>query len=104
MSKSIIQKLFIAAVVAAAPLTMASSAHALGGCVTRSLSSTYTGSTWLSKTICNAGEVAVSAGGFCNGAGNMKGVSTTTGTADRLVWLWCSQTGTAYWYAMCCTP
>jgi hypothetical protein len=29
-------------------------------------------------------------------------VSTTTGTADRQVWLWCTASGQAYWYAMCC--
>lgn len=105
MSKSLIQKLFVAAAFVVAPFAMSSNADAaLNSCVTRSLLSNYTGATWLSKTVCSAGEIAVSAGGFCSAAGNMKGVSTTTGTTDQLVWLWCSSAGQAYWYAMCCKP
>lgn len=105
MSHSSIRKFIVAAVAAAVPVTMSFNAEAaLSNCVTRSLNATYSGTTWLSKTVCNAGEIAVSAGGFCATAGDMKGVSTTTGTTDRLVWLWCSQGGNAYWYAMCCTP
>lgn len=105
MSNSMLRNLVVAAVTIAAPLAMSSNADAaLNSCVTRSLNATYTGTTWQSKTVCNAGEIAVSAGGFCATAGDMKGVSTTTGTTDRLVWLWCSQGGNAYWYAMCCKP
>ena len=105
MSKSRIRTLFIAAVTVAAPFAMPSNADAaLNSCVTRSVNAAYSGTTWLQKTVCNAGEIAVSAGGFCATAGDMKGVSTTTGTTDRLVWLWCSQGGNAYWYAMCCQP
>ena len=89
------------AVSAVAPAAKADTGT-ISSCVTRSLSDTYTGTTWSSRTVCNAGEVAISAGGFCSNAGEMKGVSTTTGTADRLVWLWCSASGQAYWYAMCC--
>ena len=104
MSKAIIRKALLTAVAAAAPFVTSSPAHAVSNCVTRSVNSTYTGTTWLSKTVCNAGEIAVSAGGFCSAAGDMKGVSTTSGTVDRLVWLWCNSTGQAYWYAVCCTP
>ncbi len=73
-------------------------------CVTRTYSGTYTGTTWQSQTVCSAGEFALSAGGFCSTAGDRKGASTTTGTTDRLVWLWCNQTGPAIWYAVCCQP
>ena len=89
------------AVTAAAPAARADTGT-ISSCVTRSLSDTYSGTTWLSRNVCNVGEVAVSAMGFCSNAGTMKGVSTTSGTADRQVWLWCSATGQAYWYAMCC--
>ncbi|MFO7181163.1 MAG: hypothetical protein DIU78_020855 [Pseudomonadota bacterium] len=104
MTKTTIRNAILAAVVAAAPFAAPSEAHAVSNCVTRSVSSTYTGTTWLQKTVCNAGEIAVSAGGFCSAAGDMKGVSTTSGTTDRLVWLWCNQPGQAYWYAVCCQP
>lgn len=110
MTTSIIRRIVRTAVFAIAAVAVvavaAPAAHAdtgtISSCVTRSLSDTYTGTTWLSRNVCNVGEVAVSAMGFCSNAGNMKGVSTTTGTADRQVWLWCSATGQAYWYAMCC--
>ncbi len=93
-------------IVALAALTATGKAATIGiSCVTRSVQSNYSGSNWMSQTVCQQNEVAISAGGFCSQAGNMKGASTTTGTADRLVWLWCSQNGAAYWYAMCCkTP
>jgi hypothetical protein len=77
---------------------------ALNSCVTRTISGTYSGTTWMQQTVCAVGEIAVSAGGFCSAAGDMKGVSTTSGTSDRLVWLWCNQSGAAIWYAMCCKP
>jgi hypothetical protein len=80
-------------------------AHAsLHACVTRSVNATYSGTTWMSQTVCNSGEIAASAGGFCATAGDMKGASTTSGGTDRLVWLWCNQSGNAYWYAVCCQP
>jgi len=71
-------------------------------CVTRSVADTIGAGYWVQKTVCGAGEVAMSAGGFCYGAGNMVGASTTSGTIDRSTWLWCTGSGTAYWYAMCC--
>jgi hypothetical protein len=71
-------------------------------CVTRSVSASITGGNWRPQTVCNAGEVAMSAGGFCYSAGNMVGSSTTSGTIDRTTWLWCTGSGSAYWYAMCC--
>lgn len=71
-------------------------------CVTRSVNAGITGGNWRSQTVCQAGEFAMSAGGFCSAAGNMVGVSTTANTTDRNVWLWCTGSGTAYWYAMCC--
>ena len=71
-------------------------------CVTRSVNAGITGGSWQMKTVCQAGEVAMSAGGFCSAAGSMVGASTTNGTQDRNAWLWCTASGTAYWYAMCC--
>ena len=56
----------------------------------------------MSQAVCEANELAVSAGGFCSQAGQMVGVSTTSGTVDRNVWLQCTQKGPAVWYAMCC--
>ena len=100
-----VRRLVLSAALAAAPLLAPIQAHANPhACVTRSLFATYSGSTWLAQTVCAANEVAVSAGGFCSAAGDMRGVSTTSGTSDRLVWLWCNQSGGAYWYAMCCQP
>lgn len=100
-----VRRLVLSAALAAAPLLAPVQAHANPhACVTRSLFATYSGSTWLAQTVCAANEVAVSAGGFCSAAGDMRGVSTTSGTSDRLVWLWCNQSGGAYWYAMCCQP
>lgn len=85
-------------------LTPSTAEAALSNCVTRRVFAAYSGTTWMSQTVCNSGEIAVSAGGFCTSAGHMIGVSTTVSTADRLVWLHCSNNGNAYWYAMCCTP
>lgn len=100
-----LRNILLAGVLAAAPFLAPTDARAdLHACVTRSVSGTYTGTTWLSQTVCAAGEIAVSANGFCSAAGDMKGVSTTSGSADRLVWLWCNQPGAAYWYAVCCQP
>lgn len=76
----------------------------VNSCVTRTVSANYSGTTWMSQTVCNVGEFALSAGGFCSAAGDRKGVSTTAGTADRQVWLWCNQSGAAIWYALCCQP
>lgn len=90
---------------AATGVVMPSAADAaLRSCVTRTVSANYSGTTWMSQNVCNVGEIAASAGGFCSAAGDMKGVSTTSGTADRQVWLWCNQPGAAIWYAMCCLP
>ena len=74
----------------------------LGSCVTRTVNANYAGATWMAQQVCQGNEVAVSANGFCSRAGRMVGASTTSGTADRSVWLWCSQSGPAVWYAMCC--
>jgi hypothetical protein len=71
-------------------------------CATRQTSGPITGGFWRQKTICNVGEVAMSAGGYCSGAGQMVGVSTTAGVLDRTSWLWCTGNGNAYWYAVCC--
>lgn len=90
----------------AAPAHAATSG-VLSKCVTRTVSATYSYGGWQPQNVCAANEVAVSAGGFCSpgysdtGA-RMIGVSTTNGTVDRQVWLWCSQTTAAIWYAMCC--
>ena len=73
----------------------------LGSCVTRTVNANYAGATWMAQQVCQSNEVAVSANGFCSQAGRMVGASTTSGTADRSVWLWCSQSGPAVWYAMC---
>jgi hypothetical protein len=89
------------AAIAAAPSMARAEVHA---CVTRSVSATFTGTSFMQQTVCNAGEFALSAGGFCSAAGDRKGVSTTAGTTDRLVWLQCNQTGSALWYAVCCQP
>ena len=103
--KLFLRNILLAGVFAAAPFLAPPEAHAdLHACVTRSLSATYSGTTWMAQTVCAAGEIAVSGNGFCSAAGDMKGVSTTSGTTDRLVWLWCGQTGQAYWYAVCCQP
>jgi hypothetical protein len=81
----------------------------IGGCVTRTVSGNYqTGSTWMPQTVCQANEIAISAGGFCSTGGTptgarMIGVSTTSGSTDGQVWLWCSQTTQAIWYGMCCS-
>jgi hypothetical protein len=103
-------KVVLAALLAVGILVpaMASPAHAVSACVTRTVFATYTKPAtkpqWVPKTVCNSGEIAVSAGGFCYSAGSMVGASTTSGTTDRQVWLWCTSTGSAYWYAMCCLP
>jgi hypothetical protein len=100
-----LRNILLAGVVASAPFLAPTDAHAdIHACVTRIVNTTYTGTTWMAQTVCSAGEIAVSANGFCSAAGDLKGVSTTSGTADRLVWLWCNQTGNAYWYAVCCQP
>jgi hypothetical protein len=106
---------FIMAAAAAFGLSMAVAAQpayaatsgVLGKCVTRTLASAYTYNGWEPRDVCPANEVAISAGGFCsNGASDtgarLIGVSTTSGTVDRRVWLWCSQPTAAIWYAMCC--
>ena len=100
-----IRNILLATAFAAAPMLAPTQAHANPhACVTRSLYATYSGTSWMAQTVCAANEVAISAGGFCAASGDMRGVSTTSGTTDRLVWLWCNQTGGAYWYAMCCQP
>ena len=100
-----LRNILLAGVLASAPFLAPTDAHAdLHACVTRTYFGAYSGTSWLAQTVCNAGEIAVSANGFCSAAGDMKGVSTTSGTTDRLVWLWCGQAGNAYWYAMCCQP
>lgn len=90
----------------AAPAQAATSG-VLSKCSTRTVSATYSYSGWKPQNVCAENEVAVSAGGFCSNGGSdsgarMIGVSTTNGTVDRQVWLWCSQTTPAIWYAMCC--
>jgi len=106
MKLSTIRNFLVSGVLAAAvPFIAPSDANAaLNSCITRTVFTAYSGATWLSQTVCSAGEIAVSAGGFCSASGHMVGVSTTSGTSDRLVWLWCSSAGNAYWYAMCCKP
>jgi hypothetical protein len=76
----------------------------LAACTTRNVLGSYSGGTWMARQVCQGGEVAVSAGGFCSGAGRMVGASTTNGGTDGSAWLWCSQAGQAYWYGMCCQP
>jgi hypothetical protein len=94
---------FATLLAAVAGLTGTSTSYA--ACITRTIGGTYKGTSWVAEKVCAQGEYAVSAGGFCKGNGvSMKGVSTTAGTTDRQVWLWCSQDGPAVWYAMCCTP
>jgi hypothetical protein len=56
----------------------------------------------MAQQVCQGNEVAVSGNGFCSQAGQMVGASTTSGRVDRNVWLWCSQSGRAIWYGMCC--
>jgi hypothetical protein len=79
------------------------SAHAQT-CTTRTVDATFSGTTWMAQTVCHDGEFVFALGGFCKEAGEMKGVSTTNNTVDRQVWLWCTQSGRAVWYAMCCPP
>jgi hypothetical protein len=56
-------------------------------CVTRMVDANFSGNTWMAQTVCGAGEFLFAPGGFCKGAGEMKGLSTTAGTVDRQVWL-----------------
>jgi hypothetical protein len=90
-----------AAAVLASPLTARADVNS---CTTRTVSATYSGTTWMSQNVCQTGEFALAAGGFCSAAGDRKGVSTTAGVVDRQVWLWCNQSGNAIWYAVCCKP
>jgi hypothetical protein len=104
---SMFRKVFLAGslAVAAVVVMTPSAAHAnLHSCVTRTVSATFSGTSFVPQTVCAVGEIAVSAGGFCTAAGDMKGASTTSGTTDRLVWLQCNQSGSAIWYGMCCVP
>lgn len=93
---------------AAAQPAHAAPSGVISKCVTRTFSGTYqNGANWMAQTVCQPNEIAISAGGFCSpGASptgaHMIGASTTSGTTDRQVWLWCSQTTQAIWYGMCC--
>ena len=92
---------FAAFFLAVAWLIYASTSYA--ACVTRKLEGRYSRTGWMDEKVCAEGEYPVSAGGGCTGNGmSMKGVSTTAGTNDQRIWLWCTQDGPALWYAMCC--
>ncbi|MFO0727867.1 MAG: hypothetical protein U1E65_29075 [Myxococcota bacterium] len=71
-------------------------------CTTRTVNESISGPNWVGKQVCQANEVAISAGGFCPKNGQMVGVSTTNGKTDGQVWLQCTASGPAIWYGVCC--